>query len=102
MTKEDVEGQQLGDFIVMPTSVDMSFLTWWRSVDIVQVRYPHQRHGHAGKPSHSSKPKVREDFLAFVDANTQPNGRSASSFGPTHYFVSTFTTIQTPKQGVAH
>ena len=46
MTKEDVEGQHLGDFVVMPTSVDMSFLKWWRSVDvgdIVQVRYPHQR-----------------------------------------------------------
>lgn len=69
MTKEDVESQQLGDFVVMPTSVDMSFLTWWRSVDVddtVQVRYPHHRHGHAGKPSHSSKPKVREDFLATV------------------------------------
>ena len=70
MTKEDVEGQQLGDFVVMPTSVDTSFLIWWRSVDvddIVHVCYPHQRHGHAGKPSHSSKPKVR-DFLASVCA----------------------------------
>ena len=92
---KDVEGQQLGDFVV-PTSVDMSFLTWWLSVDdIVQVRYPHQRHGHAGKPSHSSKPKLQEDCLAFVDANTQLNGRSADSFGPTHHWCCSLRPAQT-------
>jgi len=48
------------------------------------------------------KPTVREDFLNFVDCNVQPNGRSVDSSGPTHYFVSTFTTIQVPKKGVAN
>ena len=105
MMKDRVENERLGDFVVMPTSVEFPFLTWWRSLDqehTVQVRYPYQRHGCAGKPSHSSKQGVREDALAFVDANIQPNGRSADSFGRTHYFVSTFTTIQTPKKDVAH
>ena len=37
------------------------------------------------------------DSLQFVDMNSQPNGRSADSSGPTHYFIPKFTTIQTPK-----
>jgi len=41
-----------------------------------------------------------EDFLAFVDNNLQPNGRSADSHGPTWYFISKFTTIQSPKKDV--
>lgn len=68
----------------------------------VEVCYPHQHHGNARRPSNSSKPRVREDFLNFVDCNVQPNGRSVDSSGPTRYFVSTFTTIQVPKKGVAN
>ena len=45
---------------------------------------------------------MRERFLDFVDNNTQPNGRSADSSGPTHYFLPKRTTIQTPKVGVTH
>ena len=37
-----------------------------------------------------------EDFLNFVDVNSQPNGRSADSRGPTYYFLSKFTTLQAP------
>ena len=37
-----------------------------------------------------------------MDMNTQPNGRSADSSGPTHYFLPKFTTIQAPKPGVSH
>ena len=43
-----------------------------------------------------------EDFLQFVDMNSQPNGRSADSTGPTVFFLPTFTTIQAPKAGVGH
>ena len=43
-----------------------------------------------------------EDFLQFVDINSQPNGRSADSTGPTVYFLPKFTTIQVPKAGVSH
>ena len=67
----------------------------------VSTCYPHQHHENARRPSNSSKPTVREDFLLnFVDCNVQPNGHSADS--STHYFVSTFTTIQVPKKGVAN
>ena len=34
--------------------------------------------------------------------NSQPNGRSADSTGPTYYFLSKFSTIQAPKPGVSH
>ena len=43
---------------------------------------------------------IMEYFLQFVDCNSQPNGRSADSSGPTLYFISKFTTIQIPKKDV--
>ena len=52
-----------------------------------------------GKTSHSAKMSVMQDFLQFVDINSQPNGRSADSTGPTHYFPK-FSTIHAPKPGV--
>ena len=55
-----------------------------------------------GTPANLRIQQTREDFLKFVDTNSQPNGRSADSTGPTFYFSPKFTTIQTPKQTVAH
>ena len=89
----------------MPSYLEIAFKQWWRSLDPtvkVDVRYPHERHGNAGKPSHFAKTDVKKDFLAFVDANSQPNGRSADSTGPTYYFLSKFSTIQAPKPGVSN
>jgi hypothetical protein len=89
----------------MPTELELSFKKWWTTVqpsDTLDVRYPHQKHGNALKTSHSAKTRVMDRFLEFVDMNTQPNGRSADSSGPTHYFLPKFTTIQTPKPGVSH
>ena len=63
----------------------------------VEVRYPHARNGNAGQVSHSAKTTTREEFIRFVDMNSQPNGRSADSSGPTHYFSPQFTSIQTSK-----
>lgn len=40
-----------------------------------------------------------DDFLAFVDANSQPNGRSSDSTSATFYFLSKFSTLKTPKAG---
>ena len=105
MEKSKVEEKRLGDCVIMPAGLETSFKSWWRSQDastIVQVRYPHERHGNAGKTSNSAKSSLREDFLEFVDLNTQPNGRSADSSGPTSYFIPKFSTIQTPKPTVSH
>ena len=52
-----------------------TFALWWDDDDIVEVQYPHHRHGLAGKPSNHSKQEVMSQFLEFVDANSQPNGR---------------------------
>lgn len=102
MTKSEVEEQRLGQFVIMPAELELSFKKWWSTVepsDTLDVRYPHQKHGNALKKSHSAK---TDKFLEFVDINTQPNGRSADSSGPTHYFLPKFTTIQAPKPGVSH
>lgn len=58
MPKSEVEEKRLGDHVVMPIGLETSFNTWWRSQDastIVQVRYPHDRHGNAGKVSNAAK-----------------------------------------------
>lgn len=56
-------------------------------------------HAMAMREKHPIMPKqtLWKDFLRFVDANCQPNGRSADSSGPTFYFFSKFKTIQAPK-----
>ena len=102
MTKADVEKERVSQYVVMPSDKEMSFKEWWMSLDAsdeVMVRYPHGRHGNAGRTSNSSKTSLMEDFLSFVDINSQPNGRSADSSGPTFYFLPKFSTIQTPKAG---
>lgn len=43
---------------------------------------------------------IHHDFIQFVDFNSQPNGRSADSSGPTSYFLPKFSTIQCPKVSV--
>lgn len=86
MKKSEIEDQRLGKFVIKPAELELCFKKWWRTVDpsdIVDVRYPHKKHGNT---SHSAKTKTMEKFLEFVDNNTQPNGRSADSTGPTHYF----------------
>ena len=100
MAKSDIEKQGLGAFILMPPHLDISFNKWWRSEDpstMIQVRVPHERHRNAGKVSNSAKTTVHQNFIEFVDINTQPNGRSADSSGPTSYFLPKFSTIQAPK-----
>ena len=103
MPKSSVEKERLGNYVITPIGCESSFADWWRSLSEstnVQVRYPYERHGNAGKKSNSAKSSVMADFLKFVDANSQPNGRSADSHGPTHYFISNFSTIQIPKSDV--
>ena len=89
-TKSCVKEHKLGAYVVMPQGCDVSFLRWWRSLSdeaAVVVRYPHERHCNARKVSNAARTSVMEDFLAFVDNNLQPNGRSADSHGPTWYFI---------------
>ena len=67
MTKAEVEEERVSEYVVMPASLDIAFREWWSSLeptDMVVVRYPHSRHGNAGRTSNSSK---GSDFLNFVD-----------------------------------
>ena len=77
MTKAEVEKERVSDYVIMPLNLDIAFREWWidlQDSDSVSVRYPHTRHGNTGRQSNSSKASVMDDFLAFVDANSQPNG----------------------------
>ena len=99
MSKTEVEEQRLGDYVVMPGGLEMTFKVWWRSLDsthTVDVWYPHAKHGNAGKTSHHAKTSIMDDFLTFVDLKSQANGRSADSTGSTFYFLPKFTTVQMP------
>ena len=99
MTKAEAEAGRVTECVVMPASLEIAFKEWWLSLEpfhSVMVRYPHARHGNAGRKSKSSKSAVMEDFLSFVDENSQPNGRSADSSGPTFYFLPKFSTLQAP------
>jgi len=58
MKKSEVEKQSLGEYVDMPATCNQSFMVWWRSLAseaVVEVRYPHERHGLAGKTSNSEK-----------------------------------------------
>ena len=51
MTKAEIEKKRLGNYVIMPEMVEIAFNKWWRSLEsstILQVRYPHERHGNAG------------------------------------------------------
>ena len=103
LTKGEVIEERLSEFVVMPVGCDLSFSTWWQSLERneeVTVRYPYQHHGLAGKPSNSSKKDAKAAFLEFVDCNSQPNGRKAESPCATSYLLPKFRTIQIPKDGV--
>ena len=104
MSKEEVEEQKLADFVLRDDEdVDLTtFSTWWKSVDkddIVEVQYPHDRHGLAGRVSNHAKQQVMSEFLSFVDTNSQPNGRQAGSYSAQFFFLPKFTRVATPRDG---
>jgi len=105
MTKAQVEEQSVRDYVIIRGDEESSFKVWWRSLPplrVVNVRFLHTRHGNAGKASNLTKKMVSDEFLTFMDSNSQPNGRSEDSSGPTHFFLPKFTTIQSPKPGTSH
>ena len=63
------------------------------------MQYPHNRHGPAGKPSNHAKQDVLSQFLEFVDANSQPNGRQASSYSAQFFFLPKFAQVDAPSGG---
>ena len=82
--------------------VQCSGPNWWKELeddDELDVKYPHEHHGLAGKPSNRAKTAVLSRFVQFVDANCQSNGRPSDSYSPQFYFLSR---IVPPKKNDAH
>ena len=103
LSKSGVENEKLKSFIVMPDTVETAFNQWWESIPsdhVVDVRYPHEKHGLSGHSSNSAKTDIKKDFLDFVDNNSQPNGRRLDSRNPTHYLIPKFKTISKSKSSV--
>ena len=91
--------QKLTPFVVMPLEIELCFNLWWKDLPDdheVVVRYPHERHGLAGKVSNHAKTDTKERFLEFVYHNSQPNGWMLDSRNPTHFFLPNFTTKSAP------
>ena len=102
MTKSEVERKRLVDCVLQDDDELQTFAVWWKSKDeddVVEVQYPHHRHGLAGKPSNHAKQDVLSQFLEFVDANSQLNGRQASSYSAQFFFLPKFTRVDAPREG---
>lgn len=104
MTKEDVDKEKVNAFVLMPEAVEMSLSVWWATLPgyhLVDVRYPHEKHGLAGRVSNNAKLSTKESFLKFVDNNSQANGRRLDSRNPTHYLFPKFRSITEPKRNAS-
>ena len=102
--KNNVDKEKLKSFVLMPEVVEISMSVWWAALPgdhIVNVRYPHEKHGLAGRVSNNAKLSTKELFLKFVDNNSQANGRHLDSRNPTHYLFPKFRTITEPKHNAA-
>lgn len=103
MTKKEVTERRLENVVLCPDDGEMhTFEMWWKSLDEdedVEVKFPHERHGLAGRPSNHSKLDVMADFLEFVDLNSQPNGRHAGSYNAQFFFIPKFSRIAPPRPG---
>ena len=63
---------------------------------MVDVRYLHDHHGLAERSSNHAKTQLMEDFLEFVDKNSQPNGRHSGSHSEQYFFLPKFSRINPP------
>ena len=102
LTKKEVAEKRLEDYVLHDDDDMLTFGTWWKSVDdeeVVEVQYPHERHGLGGKVSNHAKTEVMADFLEFIDLNSQPNGRQASSYSAQFFLLPKFTRIAAPREG---
>ena len=76
MTKKEVDKEKVKSFFFMPEAVETSLSLWWAYLPndhTVSVRYPHEKHGLAGKILNNAKVSSNELFLKFVDNNSQAN-----------------------------
>lgn len=92
--KNNVDKENLESFVLMPEVIEISMSVWWAALPgdhVVDVHYPHEKHGLAGRVSNNVKLSTKELFLKFVDNNFQANGRHLDSRNSTHYLFPKFT-----------
>ena len=90
MTKEDVIDKRLENYVLQSDEGQPTFAAWWKSLDgddEVEVQFPYERHGLAGRVSNHHEEGIMADFLQFVDANSQPNGRQQGATVPNSSFI---------------
>ena len=71
-TKREVDSEKLRPFVMMPEEIEVSFNKWWRTLPEdheVDVRYPFERHGLAGKPSNNAKTDTKQSILLTIIVN---------------------------------
>ena len=54
--------------------VNMTFDAWWKTVDddeVLEVQYPHEHHGLAGRPLNHAITEAMEDFLEWMLTSNQ-------------------------------
>ena len=52
MTKKEVQEQRLEDYVIRDDEDVQTFSVWWKRVavdEVVEVQFPHERHGLAGR-----------------------------------------------------
>ncbi len=94
MKKDQVLKEHICD--VVPPVNETNILAWWmnlKDADMVEIRSTPKIHG--GK-SNNNKEELLPQFLAFIDNNSQPNGRSVGSHGPLYFLNSKFDRINEP------
>jgi len=72
--KTNVDKEKLKSFVLMPEVVEISMSVWWAALPgdhVVDVCYPHEKHGLAVRVSNNAKLSTKELFLKFVDNNSQ-------------------------------
>jgi len=103
--KNTVDKEKLKSFVLMPEVVEISMSVWCAALPgdhVVDVCYPHEKHGLAVRVSNNAKLSTKELFLKFVDNNSQANGRHLDSRNPTHYLFPKFRTINEAKRNAGH
>ena len=88
-TKREVAELKLEKFVTLPSD-DTNFQDWWKELDDdddVEVRYPHEQHGLRSKVSNRAKTDIMNDFLRFVENNS-------NKWSSSRYYILLFAEIQ--------
>ena len=99
MRTDQILPKQICD--IVPPVNEINVLAWWMNLEdscMVEIRCPPKLHGGT---SNNNKENLLPLFLAFIDNNSQPNGRRVGSHGPLYYLNSKFDRTNEPSPSEA-